>query len=71
LAKVKDLTGEGVRYDTNTDLHHHLFCLGCNSLVDLGGEVEEPQIALDEAAGYRIVRHQVTFYGYCPDCQDD
>ena len=23
----------------------------------------------EEASGYRIVRHQVTFYGVCPDCQ--
>ena len=69
LAAVGDLTAEGTRYDTDTDQHHHLFCMGCHSLIDIHHEYDELELPVDEAAGYRIVRRQVTFYGYCPECQ--
>jgi len=71
LAEVEDLTAEGTRYDTNTDQHHHLFCMGCQSLIDIHREYDELEVPVDEAAGYRILRRQVTFYGYCPDCQKE
>jgi Fe2+ or Zn2+ uptake regulation protein len=70
LMEVEDLSEGGTRYDTTTSLHHHLFCLGCHTLTDIDGGFQLLDLPLNETAGYRIVRHQVTFYGYCPNCQE-
>jgi Fe2+ or Zn2+ uptake regulation protein len=71
LVEVEDLGGGGLRYDTDTDQHHHLFCMKCHALVDIDCKVQGLELSPDEAAGYRIVRRQVTFYGYCPRCQEE
>ncbi len=64
-------TGEGkTRYDINTDPHHHLYCESCHALLDINRDFDCLQLSPEEAAGYRIVKRQVTFSGYCPDCQD-
>ncbi len=62
--------GEGhLRYDTNTGTHHHLFCTGCHTLVDVSHDFGELTLTAEEAAGYQVLRHRVTFYGLCPACQ--
>lgn len=62
--------GEGfMRYDTNTQAHHHLFCIRCHTLVDINHDFAEVALPAEEAVGYQILRHRVTFYGLCPDCQ--
>jgi Fe2+ or Zn2+ uptake regulation protein len=70
LMEVEDLSEGGTRYDTSTSQHHHLFCLGCHTLVDIQGDLEQLELPPSGSAGYRIVRQQVTFYGYCPRCQE-
>ena len=70
LIEVADLSGGGARYDTSTSQHHHLFCLGCHTLVDIDRDFQRLELPANEAAGYHIVRRQVTFYGYCPNCQE-
>jgi Fe2+ or Zn2+ uptake regulation protein len=70
LVEVEDLSGGGTRYDTSTDQHHHLFCLSCHALGDIDRDFQQLALPPDETAGYRIVRRQVTFYGYCPNCQE-
>jgi Fur family peroxide stress response transcriptional regulator len=69
LMEVADLSEGGTRYDTRTGQHHHLFCLGCHTLVDIDRDFRL-ELPSNETAGYRIVRRQVTFYGYCPNCQE-
>lgn len=62
--------GEGkTRYDTNTRPHHHLICTSCHAVVDLHRDFDGLGLSPEEARGYRIVRHQVAFYGQCSDCQ--
>lgn len=60
------------RYDGNKPYPHpHLTCIRCKAIVDpeitllpqLTGEVET-------TSGYRVVSHQLAFYGICPACQD-
>jgi Fe2+ or Zn2+ uptake regulation protein len=69
LAAVEDVSGNGTRYDTNSDQRHHLYCVSCRSLKDISQPLAGLQHPPQEAAGYRIVKSQVTFYGVCPDCQ--
>jgi Fe2+ or Zn2+ uptake regulation protein len=70
LMEVEDLSEGGTRYDTRTSQHHHLFCVVCHTLVDIDRDFQRLELPPNEAAGYRIVRRQVTFYGYCPNCQE-
>ena len=69
VTEVQDLSKGGLRYDTDTSVHDHLFCTNCHALIDVGHHFEGLVLPPEEAAGYRIVRHQVTFYGICPECQ--
>ncbi len=69
LAEVQDLGENRLRYDTHMDIHHHLFCTRCHALVDIHREFERLHLTPEEAAGYQILKHQVTFYGLCPECQ--
>jgi Fe2+ or Zn2+ uptake regulation protein len=71
LAEVEDLGREGIRYDTRTHNHHHLFCVNCHTLIDVSREFHDLELSPEETAGYQIVKRQVTFYGYCPDCRTD
>jgi Fe2+ or Zn2+ uptake regulation protein len=71
LAPVEETSGDGVRYDTHTGSHHHLFCLRCHALVDVERDFEGLELAPDESAGYQVVKCKVIFYGYCPNCKDN
>jgi Fur family peroxide stress response transcriptional regulator len=70
LTPVEDLGDDGTRYDTNTDNHHHLYCLRCHALVDVDQDLGL-ELEATERRGYRILGKRVMFYGYCPECQDD
>lgn len=70
LTAVENLSDGGTRYDTNNIHHHHLFCIRCHTLVDIDRDFPDFKLTPEEAAGYRIVKSHVTFYGICPNCQD-
>lgn len=69
ITEVYDPSGGSLRYDTNTGVHHHLFCTRCHALIDIGHDFEGLNLTPEETAGYRILKRQVTFYGICPACQ--
>ena len=69
LTLVKGLGGGEMRYDTNTHNHDHLFCTQCHALVDVDQDLADGKLSPVAAAGYRILRRQVTYYGICPNCQ--
>ena len=69
LAQVHDLSEGGQRYDTNSAPHNHLHCVKCHNLIDIDRDFRLLELTPEERAGYRVLRHQVTFHGICPDCQ--
>lgn len=69
LTPVHDLSEGGQRYDTNTEDHHHLYCIRCHTLIDIEHDFDGLSLAPKETSGYQILSRQVTFYGVCPDCQ--
>ena len=69
LTPVHDLSEGGQRYDTNNEIHHHLYCVECHKLIDIDHDFEGLDLAPEDRAGYQILNRQVTFYGICPDCQ--
>lgn len=66
---VEDSGQGGMRYDTNPVPHHHLLCIQCRRIVDIPRQFDGLKLTSGERAGFRVVRGQVTFYGYCPECQ--
>jgi Fe2+ or Zn2+ uptake regulation protein len=69
LTPVYGLSDGGQRYDTNSETHHHLYCIHCHTLIDIDRSFRGLTLTAEEAPGYRILSHQTTFYGVCPDCQ--
>jgi Fur family peroxide stress response transcriptional regulator len=69
LTLVHGLSEGGQRYDTDGEVHHHLYCIKCHTLIDIGRDFEGLTLAPEERSGYQILSRQVTFYGICPDCQ--
>ncbi|MDO5713710.1 MAG: Fur family transcriptional regulator [Tissierellia bacterium] len=51
--------------------HHHLICLNCNKVIevelDLLDNLEEE---IEKLKQFKIVDHNLKFYGYCEDCKD-
>ncbi len=68
--------GDGCsRYEVGTmspdeHQHHHLICLKCGKVMEFSDDlldVLEKDVA--EKSEFKIVDHQVKFFGYCRDCQ--
>lgn len=68
--------GDGcARYELNTadpkiHHHHHLICVKCRKVIefeeDLLDDLEE---TIAQESGFKILNHEVKFFGYCKDCQ--
>jgi Fur family peroxide stress response transcriptional regulator len=60
------------RYDGNKPYPHpHLICVHCGAIMDgVDDLTQEMIVKMEQSSGYRIISHQLTFYGVCPACQD-
>jgi Fur family peroxide stress response transcriptional regulator len=59
-------------YDGNKPYPHpHLICTKCQKIMDgeLDTAVTRMVQEVEQTFGFRIVKHQLDFYGLCPDCQ--
>jgi Fur family peroxide stress response transcriptional regulator len=62
------LGGEAVRYDVNTEWHHHFICDRCGRLEDIEA-FDVSHLLWQRQLGARIVRnHQILFRGVCEPC---
>lgn len=59
------------RFDPNTKIHPHFFCLNCNCVLDL--EMDElDMIPLAQKNFKGLVTGQKTyFFGLCPECKNN
>ena len=59
------------RYDGKRPYPHpHLVCIRCRRIVDAEFSLGQDLIQeIAQRSGYRIVSHQLDFYGLCPACQ--
>lgn len=69
LIRRLELGGNRMRFDGRVEEHYHIRCLECDRLVD----VDSRQFACidipdEEMSGFRILGHQLEFFGLCPDC---
>ena len=71
LTSVDNLGEKGMRFDTNTNNHHHLYCTECHKLVDIEHDFPNVVLTSKEAHEYKILKNQITFYGICKNCQKE
>ena len=60
------------RYDGNKPYPHpHLICVKCQKIMDGELELAVKNIVqkVEQNFGFQIIKHQLDFYGLCPDCQ--
>ena len=60
------------RYDGNKPYPHpHLICVKCQKIMDGELELAVKNIVqeVEQNFGFQILKHQLDFYGLCPDCQ--
>jgi len=58
-------------YEIPDDHHHHLVCLGCNSIskVKIGNQLEKQEKQIAKQNKFNIINHSLEFYGYCHKCK--
>lgn len=61
----------GNRYDGNKPYPHpHLICTKCKTIIDPDIDlVDKIASDLEQNSGYKIMSHQIEFFGICPACQ--
>ena len=63
-------TGGVARYDARTDIHHHLICLRCNSIVDIDDQnLSSLTIPDTSAFGFEVTDFRVQLRGICRNCR--
>lgn len=68
IQKVSPMT-EVARYDADVTPHLHFVCLHCQMIKDLEDPAFDMNIPMPNTNGFQIVRRQVLFQGYCPNCR--
>jgi len=57
--------------DPDTHHHHHLLCTKCGKVTEFEDDLlENLEQDIENKSGFRIMDHQVKFFGYCKECQD-
>lgn len=71
VGQVRALPVSGkVRYDLAArGPHHHLVCESCQRVVDLEGDLAEPELPESQRQGFEILTVEVIFRSICPDCR--
>jgi Fe2+ or Zn2+ uptake regulation protein len=63
--------GAVVRYDRRTDLHHHLICLSCDTVVDISDERLDALVLPDTSGfGFNVTDFRVQLRGICRRCRE-
>ncbi|MCQ9206548.1 MAG: transcriptional repressor [Omnitrophica bacterium] len=58
------------RYDGNTDIHYHYYCLDCKRVFDVDKPVlKELNKKMSDNSGFEINYHRINFYGKCRECK--
>lgn len=66
--------GDGrTRYEIGGDehhSHHHLICITCGQVAEFNDDLlENLEEALTKTNGFKVINHQVKFFGICSECQ--
>jgi len=59
-----------LNYDSENHHHHHLICLKCGKVIEVKLDLLETlENQIEKENGFKIVDHNVKFFGYCDECQ--
>ncbi|MFA7589133.1 MAG: Fur family transcriptional regulator [Acholeplasmataceae bacterium] len=68
----KSLIDNTAYYYLNQKEHHHfVICLSCKKMEPIDCLLEQNISSLQTNSKYKIIRHDLTFYGYCSECQQN
>ena len=77
LKELGEVLEIGLRDDSHYDgnkpyPHPHLICIKCKRIMDgeLDSVVKNLVQEVEKNFGFQILKHQLDFYGICPDCQN-
>ena len=56
--------------DPNVHHHHHLICVKCKKVIEFEEDLlDDLEADIAEKSGFKILNHEVKFFGYCKDCR--
>ncbi len=56
-------------YEHRSGHHDHLICIGCGEIVEFEcAMIEQTQLDIAAAYGYRLVNHRHDLFGFCAKC---
>ena len=76
LARIGVITkachpGKAVRYDSRTEIHHHLVCLRCDDVIDITDErLDAVPVPDTSRLGFEISDFRVQLRGICRRCRE-
>ena len=76
LARIGVITkachpGKAVRYDSRTEIHHHLVCLRCDDVIDVTDErLDALPVPDTSRLGFEISDFRVQLRGICRRCRE-
>ena len=57
-------------YDDNQQhRHHHIICLNCGKITEVQEDLLSDLELKIEKLGFKIIDHDLKFFGYCPKCK--
>jgi len=70
LVQEVNIGHDRARFDANLSPHHHVICLGCQTILDV---MDQKLNRLASPSGlpkdFEITNYQVAFRGYCGPCR--
>ena len=66
-----------IRYEINLNKsdchnHHHLICKNCSKIIEVEDDLmDDVENKIQSAYKFKILDHDVKFYGICEDCEKD
>jgi len=64
-----DLGTGSMRFDPNTDAHHHMVCHQCGKVRDVYAEFPGIELPRGRDTGFAVTDVEVVFRGLCDECQ--
>ena len=72
LVRFTHSGGGHLVYEITRDDHHHLVCRKCSVELQIDhAALENLYVALETSSGYRSIDSHITFFGLCPECQEN
>lgn len=69
--RVREVQGIGAdRFDPVRVPHYHLVCTRCHRVYDAELPYQEALDAFQPRVGFKVLGHEVTFFGVCSLCSD-